>query len=291
MDHTLKLDVEHFTDPLCGWCYGMEPAVTALRYRLGDKVDYHYTFGLMMPDFRQIMGYGSEAMARFESMKEWIDKGYATMENTTGMPYSSSGFDALQPDDLVTVNSSVAYHAVKIAEGPDAASRYLHALRQAAFAYCAPIGKRRDVDAIVESCGVDMTAYNEAIDSGQAESNLYAEVARCHSFGIHSFPTLILTYGSVQGALSGYQTPEGLFRIVSKLTEGYVEIETTEYSPERALELIDQFGRVSGEELRATFGLTKEGLQTAVTELKSAQLVDVTIRGKSFFLSRQNESK
>ena len=43
-----KLKIVQFTDPLCGWCYGMEPVMTKLRYQLGDQLDFSYVLGLVV---------------------------------------------------------------------------------------------------------------------------------------------------------------------------------------------------------------------------------------------------
>lgn len=285
MDHTLKLEIEHFTDPLCGWCYGMEPATTMLRFRLGERVDYHYTMGLMIPDAAQMVGTGLEAVRRFNAMKGQLAAGYSIMANKTGMPMSWAHVPGLQPDDIETVNSSLAYEAIKIVDGPDAASRFLKLLRQSAFAFDMQIGKQGNVDLLVESTGVDVAVFRDAIESGRAQYELDGEVARTRSLGIEAFPTLLITYGSMRTVVGGYQTPEDLAAIVADLTDGYVTLEAPEYSKERALDLLRQFDRVSAEEMRAAFDLTEEDLEISVGVLKNEGLVDVTPRGGSFFIS------
>ena len=34
-----KIKIIQYTDPLCTWCYGMEPAMRKIEYLLGDKVE------------------------------------------------------------------------------------------------------------------------------------------------------------------------------------------------------------------------------------------------------------
>ena len=51
---TLKITA--YTDPLCSWCYGQEPALTALGFSLGDQLELHNVMGLMLPDVRVMIG-------------------------------------------------------------------------------------------------------------------------------------------------------------------------------------------------------------------------------------------
>jgi 2-hydroxychromene-2-carboxylate isomerase len=39
---TASVRVTHITDPGCPWAYSEEPAVTALRWRYGDRLDWHH---------------------------------------------------------------------------------------------------------------------------------------------------------------------------------------------------------------------------------------------------------
>ncbi len=287
LDHTLKLEVEHFTDPLCGWCYCMEPASTMLKFRLGDKLDYHYTLGLMVPDVRQSIGYGIEGEQRFNMMKQQLAYSYSIMEGKTGMPMSADHVSELVPEDIVTYNPSIAYEAIKLTEGPGSAAAFLKLLRQTAFAFDTPIGKLENVNALVESSGVNMEAYNQAVDSGRAKKELDGEIDRCHSMGVDVFPTLLITYGSVHTVVSGYQSPEDLVEVVEQLTDGHVDLEAPEYSKERAMELVDRFERISEEEMRAAFDLAPEDLEIAVGQLYDEQLIDITICSGSFFITRK----
>lgn len=288
MNHSMKLKIEQFTDPLCGWCYGMEPATTKLRFQLGDKLDYSYTMGLMIPDARQLT-MGPDGLTRFGEMKRQLAVGFSMMEKVTGMPMSVDHIEELQPEDVVSLQSSLAYEAIKIMSGPARAMAFLHYVRQAVFAFGMPIGRRCNVDALVESFGVDLAAYREVMETGEPQLALNREVDRCRSLGVDSYPTLRITYGSVKAMIGRYESPADLAQTISRITEGNVELDQPEYSERRALDLLDQFGRVAGEELRVAFNLTGEGLNRVVGELLDHNLVEITSCGEGMFIERKDK--
>ena len=42
-----KLEITHYTDPLCFWCYAMEPEMRKVRVLLEDQLDYRIVMGVL----------------------------------------------------------------------------------------------------------------------------------------------------------------------------------------------------------------------------------------------------
>ena len=281
-----KLKIVQYTDPLCGWCYGLEPIMTKLRFLLADRLEFSYTLGLMVPNSTAIFGTGTEALMRFNMMKQQLVYGYVMIARTTGMPMGIGRVDQMKPDEVTSFESSLGYEAVKIAEGPERAINFMRVLRQAVYAFETPIASREDVAMLANLFGANMKAYDAAIESGEAKRLLKKEVQECRELQIEAFPTLLLSYGNNNAVIRGYQPVDNLAHAISRITGGAIELTPPEYSHSRALELLDQFGRVAAEELRTVFSLTPEALVQIVKDLHAQKLVDVIQCGNSFFISK-----
>lgn len=281
-----KLKIVQFTDPLCGWCYGMEPVMTKLRYQLGERLDFSYTMGLMIPSAEGVFGYGFEALQRFNAMKSQIAYGYMMIEQATGMPMEVGRVDRIQPEDISSMEASLGYEAVKLIEGPERAIEFMHAMRQALYAFETSIGSRESVAMLANIFGVDMKAYDAAIESGDAWRLLDDEVQQCRALHVKAFPTFQISYGESSAMISGYQAEDVMANAISYVSRGAVELTQPEYSVRQVMDFLDRFGRVAGEELRCAFSLTWEGLVQAVGKLKDEGLVDIIPSGHSFFIER-----
>ena len=279
-----KLRVMQFTDPLCGWCYGMEPAMTKLRFLLADQLEFSYTMGLMIPSVPPIFGSTSDTEHLFSMMKQQLMYGFAMIEQTTGMPMSIGQVEHMKPADVTSLESSLGYEAVKIVEGPERAIDFMRMLRQSVYAFETPIGAREDIAMLANLFGTNMQAYDQAIESGEARQLLDDEVKMCRSLQVDGFPTLLITYGSNTTVLHGYQTADTLAQVIAQLSDGAVELPHPEYSEKRVLELLKRFDCVAGEELRCTFDLTLQELVEIVNNLIEKKLVDIIPCGRSFFV-------
>ena len=281
-----KLKIVQFTDPLCGWCYGMEPVMTKLRYQLGDQLDFSYVLGLMIPGPLEVFGYGFEALQRFNAMKSQIAYGYMMIEQATGMPMEVGRVDRIQPEDISSLEGSLGYEAVKLVEGPERAIEFMRAMRQGLYAFETSIGTRESVAMLANLFGVNMKDSDDAIESGDAQRLLDDEVQQCRAMGIKAFPTLQISYGEVSAMISGYQPEDVMAQAISYVSRGAVELTQPEYSTRQVMDFLDRFGRVAGEELRCVFSLTWEGLVQAVGKLKDDGLVDIIPSGHSLFVER-----
>ena len=57
-----KLILTQYTDPMCSWCYGTEPALKKLSFLMGDEIEIRYVLGLMLPDPAQVLGTGESCL-------------------------------------------------------------------------------------------------------------------------------------------------------------------------------------------------------------------------------------
>lgn len=278
---TLKITA--YTDPLCSWCYGQEPALTALGFSLGDQLELHNVMGLMLPDVRVMIGADDAAPARWEQLKAQLKEEYAGAAARTGMPFSSAHLDVMPPEDLNSREMCLGFEAVKL-QDEAVANRFLRLLRQAALAEDVPVGQAGIVRELAVMAGADREKYDASMADGSAEHLLTLDVDACHAANVTGYPTLKLEYRNNELVLSGCQSPARLIAAAEHVSNGKIRVGTPVFTRGNTAKLLKEFGRVSGEEFASVFGMTDEELEEAVESLSGAGVVKKVSRGTGYFL-------
>src|SRR3954466_1988804 len=124
----MTVRARYYTDPACPWSWSAEPAVRRLMVEFGDNLSWTYVMGGLARD------YTNTPEARARRILEWLD-----IADRGEMP-----LDPRLWQDSPIGSSYPACMAVKAAaeQGPDAAARYLRALREGLMCF------RRKLDAV-----------------------------------------------------------------------------------------------------------------------------------------------
>ena len=128
-----KLEIAHFTDPLCFWCYAMEPEMRKVRVLLDDQLDYRIVMGVLSSSIHEIIGDGVDADLRFEFYRAMLSNYIRQAAEAVGMPITVDNMMECNPEELISLPLSLAYCAMKmIDEG--IAEAYLRRMRECIFA-------------------------------------------------------------------------------------------------------------------------------------------------------------
>ena len=123
-----KLEIAHFTDPLCFWCYAMEPEMRKVRVLLDDQLDYRIVMGVLSSSIHEIIGDGVDADLRFEFYRAMLSNYIRQAAEAVGMPITVDNLMECNPEELISLPLSLAYCAMKmIDEG--IAEAYLRRMR------------------------------------------------------------------------------------------------------------------------------------------------------------------
>ena len=173
-------------DPLCGWCYGAAPLISAARGVPGLAIVFH-AGGMMVGPNRQ---------AVTSQLRDYVMTHDKRIAQLTGQPFGEAYFDGLLCNSDAVLDSAPPSTAILAAEG--LAGRgldLLHRLQRAHY-----VGGQRITDTAVlvqlaQELGLDATAFSESFErlAGAATERHFAEsrkwLARC---GGQGFPTIAL---------------------------------------------------------------------------------------------------
>jgi predicted DsbA family dithiol-disulfide isomerase len=157
------VDVTHFTDPTCPWCYGAEPTLRALEHRYGDGLLWRNVMVGLREDTSDLEAAGVRPETRA--------RGWLWLAERFGVPVSEA------PRARLT-HSGLACRAVKAAElqSPELGAAYLRRLRTLHFATTRLVDDEDDlVAAAGEVPGLDGGRLRAALHDGTAEAAYLAD--------------------------------------------------------------------------------------------------------------------
>ncbi len=170
-------------DPLCGWCYGLIPAMRRLREARPDLPVDLVCGGLVTGErvgpYRAMAGYVREASAR--------------MTATTGQPLSEAFFALIEgPDSPEHSGSAVPTRPIlAIRERGDDALAYAHALQEAHFGDGLDLNAPDTHRAVAARLDIVAPPLEDLDSIDEHDPEIAAEFARARVLGIRSFPTLL----------------------------------------------------------------------------------------------------
>ncbi|MBI2078026.1 MAG: DsbA family protein [Euryarchaeota archaeon] len=234
-----KLRIELLTDPWSVWCWGFEPVRRALALRHPEL------------EFRFLLGGMFEEMPRPEQVGFDVDRFFAIVQRTTGMPIRADGPRKDPPRS--TYPACIHVHTVRLL-APELEEAYLRALREAAYLDGLNIS-RDDVGAdVAERVGVDRSEFLTLRTTNVPGDVFKQEVAALQAKSLHGYPTVLFTLDDRTHVVQGFQTLPAILGIAQSLT-GKMHAPT----PDPALPTIVPPGeRVATREIAEVLGVSVE---------------------------------
>ncbi len=195
-----KRELLYIADPMCSWCWGFAPVITALREKYADVLDVSLTLGGLRVGTAERLP---------EQFKKQVLHHWHEVHKATGQPF---GFDFNLPEDFCydTEPSCRATVTVRDLE-PAATFPYFESLHHAFYVENRDVTDAEILAELAEAQGVEGEAFRETFEAKETQLKTYDDFARAHSFGIQGFPSAVLRDESGPTLLTiGYQPLERL---------------------------------------------------------------------------------
>lgn len=199
------LAVRYIGDPMCSWCWGISPTVSAVEALCeAEGVEFSITMGGLRP------GGGDPWNAAFKSFLrgEWRH-----IAQVTGQPFGFTLLEA-QHFDYDTEPACRAVATVKLLQArdqlPSAIALKFFSAVQRKFYVEGQDPKVTDFYAsICASLALDFDEFRAVFSSPEARQAVQQEFVRCRQWGVRSFPTLLLERrGEREQLAAGFVTAE-----------------------------------------------------------------------------------
>lgn len=278
-----KIEIAHFTDPLCFWCYAMEPETRKMRVLLDDQLDYRIVMGVLSSDVREFIGNDAESGLRFEFFRMRMADHLSQAAKAIGMPFATEPLFSHNPEDMLSLPLSLAYCAMKMTN-EDFAEPYLRRMRECVFAEGRTLSSVDDQVQLASEFPIDVEQFRNVLEAGDAAPVLQQGVDECQMYGVTMFPSLLMSYGDARLMVGGYTSFDGLRQAVAQLTDGEITLSEAEYSFGALEAFVNRFGKVAAREVQTMFSLSDGQLANAMMDLVSTGRYRTENCGTSYFV-------
>lgn len=282
-----KVIITNFTDPLCTWCWGLEPVFRKLETHFPGEIEFRFVMGGLTEDVDKIWdpanGIGHADIPQIHRQVEahWIDA-----SRRHGMPVKGTGdFNLFNREYRSTYPQNIAYKAAQMSD-PDKADRFLRRMREASAAEYQQTNREAVLDKLAAEVGLDVAKFRKYIDDGSAEKAFKEDLKLTRAFGVTGFPTCLVSYGDKQILLRGYNDYSTFVHAIEMASDGAVKpIGSPEKDDSTILNFLKSHNRLALAELKEAFDFpNSKDADKWAKEMEKKGLVKIMPVGESYFI-------
>lgn len=175
-----NINVFYYTNPLCCYCWGLEPVLKRLSKEYGNYVNLILKMGNLQRDLN-LTGKN-----RFSSFLE-IESYWKKVGQTYGMPISGKVWEK---DPLFSSYQACSAYIAAKSQGVERANVFFRKLTEALFIFDVNISKEENLQMIAKASGLNSRQFMADYKSQKTLSLLEYEISETSSFRIDSIPTI-----------------------------------------------------------------------------------------------------
>ena len=212
----LGQEVIYIGDPMCSWCWGMEPGLRALHKAAAEAgLPYTILVGGLRPG-------GGEAWD--DAMRQFLRHHWEEVWTRTGQPFSyellddqerSFDYDTEPPCRAVVIAREML---LQREDEESALHDFFAGIQRHFYADNADPGQVDFYRDLCAQAGLDFAEFSERFASEEARQATYAEFNMVREWGVSGFPTVVLRKGrELHLITTGYATGKTLVQTMKEL--------------------------------------------------------------------------
>jgi len=195
--NTMAKQLIYFADPMCSWCWGFSPVISAIREQFGSQLPVRLIMGGLRP--------GNTTPMK-PSDKTYIREHWEHVQKATGQPFDFTFFER----DGFVYDTEPASRAIVTARRlkPELALDYLAVVQEAFYAHAKDTTNLGVLGSIAALAGLDEAAFRAGFESDETASETRADFTIARKTGISGFPSLLAGDGEnpYKFVCTGYQS-------------------------------------------------------------------------------------
>ena len=190
----------YFADPMCSWCWGFAPVVSAIMDTYEDRLQLALMMGGLRPRTTQPM----PAPMRAEILHHWEE-----VHRRSGQPFR---FDGALPEGFIYDTEPACRAVVAMLELDGvAAFPYFKSIQSAFYAEGKDVTQPAVLAQLAAAQGAAADSFTERFESADIERRTQEHFRQTAEIGIRGFPTVVLQFGErVELLTHGYRPFEEL---------------------------------------------------------------------------------
>ncbi|MDH3307659.1 MAG: DsbA family protein [Acidimicrobiia bacterium] len=198
------MELIYVADPMCSWCWGFHPSMTAIA-------DHH----LDLP-VRVVVGGlrpGPSAKRLDDDMRAFLLHHWQQVEERSGQPFNPAGLDR-EDWTYDTEMADMAVVAMRKA-APGDTLRFLGRVQRAFYAEAVDVTAAEAYGGLVAGFPVDAGSFVGDLADGVDRDDTWSDFALARSWGISGFPAVVGRQGQSGALLArGWMAPGQLDQVV-----------------------------------------------------------------------------
>lgn len=171
----------YFADPMCSWCWGFTPVISAITEAYEDRLRLALVLGGLRP--------GTTAPVT-PAFREEILHHWQGVQRRTGQPFS---FEGAMPEGFVYDTEPACRAVVVVADlKPDAGLPYFKSVQAAFYVEQRDVTSAETLAALAVEQGIDTAEFRERFESDSARQRTRFHFEQTYQAGIRGFPTVVL---------------------------------------------------------------------------------------------------
>jgi putative protein-disulfide isomerase len=195
------MEMIYIADPMCSWCYGFQPVISALAERFEAELPLRLMMGGLRAGNREAMGAAD---------KDYVREAWTRVGAATGQPFDMSFFSRAG----FTYDTEPACRAVVTVRRmqPRLALPFMARIQQAFYAENRDMTAPEEIAGVAEEAGLAQEDFALAFAAPETRNETLRDFLTAQELGIRGFPTLIAGSRSKGYALvtNGYRPLEDL---------------------------------------------------------------------------------
>ena len=170
----------YFADPMCSWCWGFAPVISAIAAAFGDTLPIRLVMGGLRPGTTEPMAEAAKAELRGH---------WAHVTEASGQPFGPSGLD--QEGFVYDTDPAARAVVAMRRRAPGRALDFLEAVQRGFYADGLNVADAGALGALAARFDQDAEAFAADLSSEAVKEETWRDYAVSRGAGVSGFPTLI----------------------------------------------------------------------------------------------------
>lgn len=213
-----RVEIVYYTDPLCCWSWGMEPAINRLKYEYHESISWRHCMGGLLPGWKNFVDPVNNVTRPIQMGPVWMHAA-----QVSGMPMDQNIWHRTPPAS--SYPAGIAFKSVEL-QSPAYAETYLRMMRSACMIDGIDIGNADELIALAHSLKLkfadfDVKTFIRQLTNGEATEAFKSDLQEIKIKGITRFPTLLFRSQGGGGLLTtGYRPYATLLEALHEVCPG-----------------------------------------------------------------------
>jgi putative protein-disulfide isomerase len=171
----------YFADPMCSWCWGFAPVISAIKDTYDDRIKIALMLGGLRPGTTEPV----TPKFREETLHHWQD-----VQRMTGQPFA---FEGAMPEGFVYDTEPPCRAVITVAElDPDNIFYYFKSVQEAFYAKRQNVTESDTLATLAEQFQIEAVKFLERFHSEDVRKKTQKHFQITRDSGVRGFPTIVL---------------------------------------------------------------------------------------------------